>query len=267
MRQAGRVRPRARRQRHRLVEELAGVGDHLVAAHLVVAAALLGAVGLGDHVGAVQRVVQRAPAGVGGVEREPRVEHRHHELRAGGRGDLGVDTRGGDGEVGGFGLQITDFGEELPGRPRGRCGSMTRWRCHLSIWACSSSRRASRSWFCGVRSVTTLSTPAQKLSGSMSVPGSASLVTKSCSTLATRRLPTVTRSVIVSSLDPGNGAIQLTQPVTRLPGSRRRPASSRSHRARSAARSGAARCSDAPAGNARTRRGPPAFSTAIGSNP
>lgn len=44
-------------------------------------------------------------------------------------------------------------------------GSITRRRCHLSICACSSSRAFNRAWFCGVRSATTLSTPAQKLSG------------------------------------------------------------------------------------------------------
>jgi hypothetical protein len=48
----------------------------------------------------------------------------------------------------------------------------------------------------GLRSVTTLSTPAQKLSGSISVPGSASLLMKSYNTWATRRFPTVTRSVM-----------------------------------------------------------------------
>ncbi|COY94721.1 Uncharacterised protein [Mycobacterium tuberculosis] len=58
-------------------------------------------------------------------------------------------------------------------------GSITRRRCHLSICACSSSRAFNRAWFCGVRSATTLSTPAQKLSGSISVPGRASLFTKS----------------------------------------------------------------------------------------
>src|ERR1044072_6868834 len=73
---------------------------------------------------------------------------------------------------------------------------MTRWRCHLSIWACSSSRCASNSWFLGVRSATTLSTPDQNVSGSISVPGSASLLTKSYNVWATRRFPTVTRSVI-----------------------------------------------------------------------
>ncbi len=91
-----------------------GVGDDLVAADLVVALALLGAVVLGDDVGAVERVVERTPARVGGVQREPRVEDRHHQLRAGGGRDLVVDTGGGDREVRRLGLQVADVGEELP---------------------------------------------------------------------------------------------------------------------------------------------------------
>src|SRR6476469_9913340 len=74
---------------------------------------------------------------------------------------------------------------------------MTWCRCHLSICACRSSRRASSSWFFGVRSATTLSTPDQKVSGSISVPGSASSLTKSYNVWATCRFPTVTRSVIL----------------------------------------------------------------------
>lgn len=64
------------------VEEVAGPGDDLVAADLVVAAGLLGAAFFGDGVGAVQRIVERTPAGVGGVEGEAGVEDRHDELRA-----------------------------------------------------------------------------------------------------------------------------------------------------------------------------------------
>ena len=109
----GDVGPRPGRQRDRLVEECARVGDDLVAADPVVAGALVGAVALRDDVGAVQRVVQRAPPGVGGVQRKARVEDGHHQLRPGRRGDLVVDTGGGDGEVSGFRLQITDLGEEL----------------------------------------------------------------------------------------------------------------------------------------------------------
>ena len=100
-------------QRDGLVEEPAGIGNDLVAAHLVVAGGFLGAIGFSDDVGAVQRVVKRTPAGVGGVQREPCVEHRHHQLRARGRGDLVVDAGRGDGEVVRFGQQVADFGEEL----------------------------------------------------------------------------------------------------------------------------------------------------------
>ena len=103
----------ARRQRRSLVEELARIGDHLVATNLVIARPLFGAVAFRNDVGAVQRVIQRAPASIGRVQREPRVEDRHHQLRAGGRRDFVVDAGGGDGEVTGFGQQVTDFSEEL----------------------------------------------------------------------------------------------------------------------------------------------------------
>jgi hypothetical protein len=108
--QPARVGPRAGLQRRGLVEEAAGVGDDLVTTHLVVFRCLLGAPVLGDDIGAVERVIQRAPARVGGVEREPRVQHGHHQLRARGGGDLVVDARGGDGEIAGFGLQVADLG-------------------------------------------------------------------------------------------------------------------------------------------------------------
>ncbi|MCY1415882.1 hypothetical protein D9M71_313780 [compost metagenome] len=99
-------------QRCGFVEEVTGEGDDLGAAHRVVALAFLGAVFLADRVGAVQRVVQRAPAGVGGVEGEARVHHRHHQLRAGHAGDLVVDVFGGDGEVRGLRQQVADFLQE-----------------------------------------------------------------------------------------------------------------------------------------------------------
>ncbi len=99
-------------QRRGLVEEGAGEGDDLVAAHLVVALALLGAALFADHVGAVEGVVQRAPAGVGGVQGEARVHHRHHQLRAGQAGDLFVDVGGGGLEVFRLRQQIADFLEE-----------------------------------------------------------------------------------------------------------------------------------------------------------
>ena len=81
-------------QRGGLVEEVAGELDHAGAAHRVVAAGLLGAVRFGDGVGAVQRVVQRAPAGVGGVQRVAGVQDRHHQLRAGLQREFSVHVGG-----------------------------------------------------------------------------------------------------------------------------------------------------------------------------
>ncbi len=54
-------------QRRGLIEEVARKGDDLGTAHFVIARPLLRAVLLADGVGAVERVIQRAPAGVGGV--------------------------------------------------------------------------------------------------------------------------------------------------------------------------------------------------------
>ena len=147
-------------QRGGFVEEGAGEGDDLVTADLVVALALLGAVLFADHVGAVERVVQRAPAGVGGVQGEAGVHHRHHQLRAGHAGDLFVDVGGGGLEVGRLGEQVADFLEEgLVGH--GIVAWPARAWCQASICAWSSSRLASRALFLGARSLMTASAPAQ----------------------------------------------------------------------------------------------------------
>jgi len=55
-------------ERGRGIEELPAIGDHLGAALRVVGLAAFGTIGFGDGIGAVQGIVQRAPAGVGGVE-------------------------------------------------------------------------------------------------------------------------------------------------------------------------------------------------------
>ena len=96
-------------QRGHFVQEALGPGDDLIAASRVVAAAL----GLAaDGVGAVQGVIQAAPAGVGGVERVAGVHDGHDQLRAGHLGDGVIDVGGVDGEVGAFGHQIADLGQE-----------------------------------------------------------------------------------------------------------------------------------------------------------
>jgi hypothetical protein len=101
--------PRPARQRHCLVEETLGPGDHRRAARRVIAAP---GGGPGNRVGAVEGVVEASPAGVGGVEREARVEHRHHQLRPGEAGDLVIDLPGADREPRRLGYQIADRAQE-----------------------------------------------------------------------------------------------------------------------------------------------------------
>ena len=103
---------RALGQRRGLVEEGAGEGDHLGAAHFVVARPLAGATLFADRIGAVQGVVQRSPAGIGGVQCVAGVHHRHHQLRAGLGGDLAVDIGGGRLDLLRLRQQIADGFEE-----------------------------------------------------------------------------------------------------------------------------------------------------------
>ncbi|MCY1429405.1 hypothetical protein D9M71_453210 [compost metagenome] len=109
---AGGVDMRAGCQWRGFVEEGTGEGDDLVATHLVVALAFLGAAFIADGVGAVQRVVQRTPAGVGGVQGEAGVHHRHDQLWAGHVGDFFVHVLGGGLEIVGLWQQVADFLEE-----------------------------------------------------------------------------------------------------------------------------------------------------------
>src|SRR5690606_33354957 len=109
---AGGIGVRAVFQRSGFIEEGACVGNDLGAANFVVTRTLAGAAFFGDGVGAVERVIQRAPAGVGGVQGEARVHDRHHQLRAGHAGDFFVDVLGGGLEVFGFGQQVADFLEK-----------------------------------------------------------------------------------------------------------------------------------------------------------
>jgi len=100
-------------EREVLVEEGPRPRDDLGPAGGVVAGSLLLAVVLVDHVGAVERVVERAPPRVGGVGREPRVQHRDDELWPGLRRDLLVDAGGPDREVLRLLDQVADVAEHL----------------------------------------------------------------------------------------------------------------------------------------------------------
>ena len=104
---------RASGQRHGLVQEVAGKGDDLGAAHGVVALALFCAAFFADGIGAVQRVIQAAPAGVGGVQCVAGVQNGHHQLGAGDLGQFGVHVFGGGlGVLGGLD-QVADLRQEL----------------------------------------------------------------------------------------------------------------------------------------------------------
>ena len=91
------------------VQELLGPGDHAVAAHRVIAARR-GQIAHG--IGAIQGVVQAAPAGIGRVQCIAGIHDRHHQLRPRNAGDFGIDVGGLDLEVGTFGDQIADLGQE-----------------------------------------------------------------------------------------------------------------------------------------------------------
>jgi hypothetical protein len=96
-------------EREQLVEQFVGGGDHLCAALLVVAPREL--VVPRQRVGAVERVVERAPPGVGGVERVTRHRGGHHQLGARDFGNLRIHAR--DGQARGrVRNQIADLGEE-----------------------------------------------------------------------------------------------------------------------------------------------------------
>ena len=109
---AGRLPVRSAVEGHRLVEGGPHGPDHQLPAHRVVGPVPGGPVGLGDRVGPVERVVERSPARVGGVDREPGVGHRDHQLRARDRGDLRIDPVGGDLERPRAGDEIADLLQE-----------------------------------------------------------------------------------------------------------------------------------------------------------
>ena len=100
------------RQRHDGVQFLGGAFDDQFATRRIVAGALLAARRLWDDVRAVERIVKAAPAGVGGIEREAGIHHRHHQLRTRCGRDLRIDVGGVDLEGLAFACQIADVGEK-----------------------------------------------------------------------------------------------------------------------------------------------------------
>ena len=99
-----------------LIEKTTGESNHFCPARWIVhpTTATCRAIGLGDHVRAVERVVKRTPASVGGVERVPRVQERHDELRTCLQSELGVDVGSGDAEAWWHWREVADALEKAP---------------------------------------------------------------------------------------------------------------------------------------------------------
>lgn len=110
--QGSNVLPGAAVQRHGVIKKIVHPGDNLLAALGIVAPALLRTVGLRNGIRTVERVVERAPAGIGGVQRIAGIHHGYDELRAGDRGDLGIDIAGRHLEIGAFGKRVADLTQE-----------------------------------------------------------------------------------------------------------------------------------------------------------
>jgi hypothetical protein len=104
-----RIGVRAGAQRRGAVQQAAGEGDHLAAAHRVIA---LGPCRRLDGVGAVERIIEAAPARIGGVQGVAAVGHRHHQLRAGDGGDFRIDVLGVDLEGRRLGQKVADLAQE-----------------------------------------------------------------------------------------------------------------------------------------------------------
>ena len=99
------------RERNGRVEEGLGLGDHLVAARLVVAFSALARV-MRDRIGTVEGVIERTPARIRRVQRIARIGEGHHELRPADLADFLVDIGGLDLPGGGLGQEIADLLEE-----------------------------------------------------------------------------------------------------------------------------------------------------------
>src|SRR5690606_3266123 len=108
-RETGNIAPAGAIERRTLVEEISCPGNDFLAALRVVAAPLLSPVLFRDRIRAVKRVIERAPAGVSGVQRIAGIHHRHDELRPGNDRDLVIDITGLNLEGRPFLAQVADI--------------------------------------------------------------------------------------------------------------------------------------------------------------
>ena len=96
-------------QRKHLIKKSGSHGDDFLTTCGVEAGAFLTAVIFRNQVRPVEGVVQAAPAGIGRIEGETRIADRHHQLRAGDRGNFRVNIAGVDREIFPLRHKITDL--------------------------------------------------------------------------------------------------------------------------------------------------------------
>jgi hypothetical protein len=118
------IRPGSGHQGRGIIQKRLGPGDHLRAALHIIAA--LGCLA-GDRIGAIERVIQAAPARIGGIEQEARVEHRHDQLRPGGLRQFRVNIGRIDRKGGGLLDQIADRAQ----KGGGLCPPFGSWAAFL----------------------------------------------------------------------------------------------------------------------------------------
>ena len=140
----------------------------------------------GQRVGAVERIVEAAPARIGGVEQEARVEHRHDQLRPRQPRDLVVDIRRCRSRTARARRRDSRSRAGTPDSAAGSCGAPRCARCQSSICACSASRpHQQRAVLRREPREEIAAIPAQNASGAIPVPGSARSSMKRASTPAT----------------------------------------------------------------------------------
>ncbi len=96
------------RQRQALVEEGFRPGNHTRAANRVVS---LASRQITHRIRAVERIIERAPAGIGGIQRIARIGNRNDKLRACDFSNLRIDIFGRDLKLRAFWQDIADFAE------------------------------------------------------------------------------------------------------------------------------------------------------------
>ena len=117
------IGPLARGERHAAIEKFFGPGDHLRTARRIVPAPRRLT---RQRIGAVERIVKTAPACVGRVQHEARIEHRHDELRPRERCEFRIDVRRLDREWRGLIDEVSDPSQKRVIRGRIERGARVR---------------------------------------------------------------------------------------------------------------------------------------------